>query len=161
MASCARADVPVRLEIAGDGPLRAELAASASAAGLGEVLRGALPHEQVRELFRRATVFCLPCVVASSGDRDGLPTSVLEAMALGVPVVTTDVNGLSETVIDGETGLTVPEHDPAALADALERVLGDPALAARLSDQARAHVEQGFSLEQSVKILRSLFPERG
>jgi glycosyltransferase involved in cell wall biosynthesis len=154
-------DVPVRLEIAGDGPLRAELAASASAAGLGEVLQGALPHEQVRELFRRASVFCLPCVVASSGDRDGLPTSVLEAMALGVPVVTTDVNGLSETVIDGETGLTVPEHDPAALADALERVLGDPGLAARLSDQARTHVEQGFSLEQSVKILRSLFPERG
>ena len=65
------------------------------------------------------------------------------------------------TVIDGETGLTVPEHDPAALADALARVLRDPGLAARLSDQARTHVEQGFSLEQSVKILRSLFPERG
>ncbi len=154
-------EVPVRLEIAGDGPLRAELAAAASAAGLGDVLRGALPHEQVRELFRRASVFCLPCVVASSGDRDGLPTSVLEAMALGVPVVTTDVNGLSETVIDGETGLSVPEHDPAALADALERVLGDPELATRLADQARAHVEQGFSLEQSVKVLRTLFPERG
>jgi glycosyltransferase involved in cell wall biosynthesis len=106
-------------------------------------------------------VFCLPCVVASSGDRDGLPTSVLEAMALGVPVVTTDVNGLTETVIDGETGLIVPEHDPAALSDALERILGDPALATGLSDNARVHVEQGFSLEASVKILRSLFPGRG
>ena len=82
-------------------------------------------------------------------------------MALGVPVVTTDVNGLTETVIDGETGLVVPEHDPAALADALERILQDPALATRLSEHARAHVEQGFSLEQSVKILRSLFPGRG
>jgi glycosyltransferase involved in cell wall biosynthesis len=153
--------VPVRLEIGGDGPLRAELAAAASTAGLGEVLLGALPHEQVRELFRRATVFCLPCVVASSGDRDGLPTSVLEAMALGVPVVTTDVNGLTETVIDGETGLVVPEHDPAALAHALERILGDPGLATRLSDQARAHVQQGFSLEQSVHTLRTLFPGRG
>jgi glycosyltransferase involved in cell wall biosynthesis len=151
----------VKLEIAGDGPLRTELAAAAASAGLGEVLRGALPHEQVRELFQRASVFCLPCVVASSGDRDGLPTSVLEAMALGVPVVTTDVNGLTETVIDGETGLIVPEHDPTALAAALERVLRDPVLATRLSDHARTHVEQGFSLEQSVKILRSLFPERG
>jgi colanic acid/amylovoran biosynthesis glycosyltransferase len=150
--------LPVRLEIAGDGPLREQLAAAAASAGLGEVLRGALPHEQVRDLFRRATVFCLPCVVASSGDRDGLPTSVLEAMALGVPVVTTDVNGLTETVIDGETGLVVPEHDPASLADALERVLGDPELAARLSAQARTHVQQGFSLEQSVQTLRSLFP---
>ena len=153
--------VPVKLEIAGDGPLRDGLAAAGSAAGLGDVLRGALPHEQVRELFRRATVFCLPCVVASSGDRDGLPTSVLEAMALGVPVVTTDVNGLTETVIDGETGLIVPEHDPAALSEALERILGDPALATGLSEKARVHVEQGFSLEQSVKILRSLFPGRG
>jgi glycosyltransferase involved in cell wall biosynthesis len=75
--------------------------------------------------------------------------------------VTTDVNGLTETVIDGQTGLTVPEHDPAALADALERVLGDPALATKLSEQGRVHVERGFSLEQSVKILRSLFPGRG
>jgi glycosyltransferase involved in cell wall biosynthesis len=150
--------VPVVLEIAGDGPLGPELASSAAAAGLGGVLRGALPHEQVRELYRRASVFCLPCVVASTGDRDGLPTSVLEAMALGVPVVTTDVNGLTETVIDGETGLTVPEHAPPALADALERVLGDPGFASRLARQARAHVQQGFSLERSVTTLRSLFP---
>ena len=153
--------VAVKLEIAGEGPLRSSLAAAAAAAGLGEVLRGALPHEQVRELFQRASVFCLPCVVAASGDRDGLPTSVLEAMALGVPVVTTDVNGLTETVIDGETGLIVPEHDPAALAAALQRVLADPELATRLSERARTHVEQGFSLEQNVKFLRSLFPERG
>jgi glycosyltransferase involved in cell wall biosynthesis len=76
-------------------------------------------------------------------------------------VVTTDVNGLTETVIDGETGLVVPEHDPAALAHALERILGDPGLATRLSDQARAHVQQGFSLEQSVHTLRTLFPGRG
>ena len=82
-------------------------------------------------------------------------------MALGVPVVTTDVNGLTETVIDGRTGLVVPERDPAALADALERVLGDPELASRLSRDARAHVAQGFSLERSVGILRSLFPARG
>jgi colanic acid/amylovoran biosynthesis glycosyltransferase len=152
--------VDVRLEIAGEGPLRPELERVAAAAGLENPLRGALPHEQVRDLFRRASVFCLPCVVASTGDRDGLPTSVLEAMALGVPVVTTDVNGLTETVIDGETGLVVPERDPPALADALQRVLGDPALAARLAAQARSHVEQGFSLEQSVRILRSLFPSR-
>ena len=153
--------VAVRLEIAGDGPLRPVLEAAARDAGIDDPLRGALPHEEVRELFRRASAFCLPCVVAASGDRDGLPTSVLEAMALGVPVVTTDVNGLTETVIDGRTGIVVPEHDPAALADALERVLGDPELASRLSREARAHVAQGFSLERSVGILRSLFPARG
>ena len=93
------------------------------------------------------------------GDRDGLPTSVLEAMAYGVPVVTTGVNGLPDVVIDGETGLVVPEHDPPALADALERVVTDPALAGRLAEHGRRHVEQSFSLERSVSLLRSLFPQ--
>jgi glycosyltransferase involved in cell wall biosynthesis len=84
---------------------------------------------------------------------------VLEAMAYGVPVVTTAVNGLPDVVIDGETGLVVPEHDPAALADALERVLGDPELALRLGEQGRQHVQESFSLERSVSLLRSLFPQ--
>jgi colanic acid/amylovoran biosynthesis glycosyltransferase len=148
----------VRLEIAGDGPLLEDLKASAAAADLDVVFHGALPHESVRALYERAFVFCLPCVVASTGDRDGLPTSVLEAMALGVPVVTTAVNGLGETVIDGVTGLTVPEHDPAALADVLERLVTEPELASRLAEAGRRHVEQGFTLERSVSILRSLFP---
>ncbi len=150
--------VSVCVEIAGDGPLRARLTARAAEVGADVVFHGSLPHEQVRELFERASAFCLPCVVASTGDRDGLPTSVLEAMALGVPVVTTGVNGLEETVIDGVTGLIVPEHDPPALADALARLLGDPELAAHLADAGRKHVEQGFTLERSAGILRSLFP---
>jgi glycosyltransferase involved in cell wall biosynthesis len=150
--------VPVRLEIAGDGPQREDLKSSAAAAGLDAAFHGAMPHEAVRALYERAFVFCLPCVVASTGDRDGLPTSVLEAMALGVPVVTTGVNGLGETVIDGMTGLTVPEHDPPALADALGRLLADAGLAARLAEAGRQHVERGFTLERSASILRSLFP---
>ncbi len=120
---------------------------------------GALPHEQVRALYRRATVFSLPCVIAASGDRDGLPTSVLEAMALGVPVVATAVNGLRELVIDGESGLVVPERDPAALAQALERALGDRRLAERLATRGRQLVEQRYSLTRSVADLRALFPE--
>jgi len=151
--------VPVRLEIVGDGPLLGQLESKAAASGLGATFHGALPHEEVRALFERASAFCLPCVVASTGDRDGLPTSVLEAMALGVPVVTTGVNGLNETVIDGVTGLIVPEHDPPALADTLARLLADPELASRLAEQGRRHVEEGFTLERSVTILRSLFPE--
>ncbi|MGH3034596.1 MAG: glycosyltransferase [Gaiellaceae bacterium] len=151
--------VPVRLEVAGDGPLLAELRSAAAGVGLADAFPGALPHEEVRTLYRRGAVFCLPCVVASTGDRDGLPTSVLEAMALGVPVVTTGVNGLPDAVIDGETGLVVPEHDPPALADALERLLTSPELAQRLAEQGRRHVERAFSLERSVSLLRSFFPQ--
>jgi colanic acid/amylovoran biosynthesis glycosyltransferase len=148
-----------RLLVVGDGPLRSELEAAAAQAGVNAVFHGALPNEDVLELYRRATVFCLPCVVAASGDRDGLPTSVLEAMALGLPVVTTPLNGLPEAVVHERTGLLVPEHDPAALAAALERLLGDANLRERLARHARLHVEERFSLARNVRMLRSLFPE--
>jgi colanic acid/amylovoran biosynthesis glycosyltransferase len=148
-----------RLEIVGDGPLRGQLEDAAARLGIDACFRGALPQEQVLELMRRAAVFCLPCVVAADGDRDGLPTSVLEAMALGVPVVTTGVNGLAEAVLHERTGLIVPERDPAALAASIERLLSDPELAARLSAEGRRHVERSYSLERSAALLRSHFLE--
>jgi colanic acid/amylovoran biosynthesis glycosyltransferase len=151
--------VPLRLELVGEGPLRGELEKAAARLGAPVSFPGALPNEQVLERYRRATAFCLPCVVAESGDRDGLPTSVLEAMALGLPVVTTSLNGLAEAVIHEQTGLVVPGHDPESLADALERLLKDPALRERLARNARAHVEEHFALDRSVALLRSLFPE--
>ena len=113
----------------------------------------------VLRLMEEAAVFCLPCVVARDGDRDGLPTSVLEAMALGVPVVTTAVSGLAEVVLHERTGLLVPQGDPSALADAIERLRSDYELRARLAAGARAHVERNFSLERSAELLRSMFPE--
>jgi colanic acid/amylovoran biosynthesis glycosyltransferase len=157
-AILARRSLPVRLELIGDGPLRTQLEALAAQVGAEVAFRGPLPREQVLKSYRRAAVFCLPCVVAPDGDRDGLPSAVLEAMALGVPVVTTDVNGLSEAVLDGETGLTVPQHAPTELADALTRVLSDRLLAARLAGAARRHVEGRFSRAQNAARLLSLFP---
>jgi colanic acid/amylovoran biosynthesis glycosyltransferase len=148
----------LRLEVVGSGPLHAELRAAAEQLDLRARFLGPLPQEQVLRRYRRASVYCLPCVVAGDGDRDGLPTSVLEAMALGVPVVATAVSGLSEAVIDGRTGLVVPQHDPEALAAAIERLLSDDALAARLAAAARRHVEDRFALECSAARLRELFP---
>jgi glycosyltransferase involved in cell wall biosynthesis len=155
----ARRGVPLRLDVVGDGPLRPQLEAAAADHGVRAVFHGALPNEQVLGLYRRATVYCLPCVVAASGDRDGLPTSVLEAMALGLPVVATSLNGLAEAVVHERTGVVVPGHDPEALADALKRLLGDPELRGDLARAARRHVEERFALERSVELLRSLFPE--
>jgi colanic acid/amylovoran biosynthesis glycosyltransferase len=150
--------VRLRLEIVGEGPLRSALEETAERAGAPVTFHGGLPHEQVLDLYRRAAVFCLPCVVASTGDRDGLPTAVLEAMALGVPVVTTAVSGLGELVVHERTGLVVPQRDPVALADALGRLLADGDLAERLALEGRRLIESSFSLEQSVTSLRSLFP---
>jgi glycosyltransferase involved in cell wall biosynthesis len=154
-----RRGVSVRLEVVGDGPLRPQLEAATARDGVPAVFHGSLPNEQVLGLYRRATVYCLPCVVASSGDRDGLPTSVLEAMALGLPVVATALNGLAEAVVHERTGIVVPGHEPDALADALERVVGDGGLRSRLAREARRHVEERFALERSVELLRELFPE--
>jgi glycosyltransferase involved in cell wall biosynthesis len=148
-----------RLEVVGDGPLRDQLEGASARLGIDARFRGALPQEQVLRLMEQAAVFCLPCVVARDGDRDGLPTSVLEAMALGVPVVTTAVSGLAEVVLHERTGLIVPERDPSALADAIVRLRSDYELRARLAAGARTHVERNFSLERSVALLRSMFPE--
>jgi colanic acid/amylovoran biosynthesis glycosyltransferase len=151
--------VRLRLEIVGEGPLRGTLQETAARSRARVTFHGALPHEQVLDLYQRAAVFCLPCVVASTGDRDGLPTAVLEAMALGVPVVTTAVSGLGELVVHERTGLVVPERDPVAVADALGRVLSNRALADCLAAEGRRLVERSFSLERSVTSLRVLFPE--
>jgi glycosyltransferase involved in cell wall biosynthesis len=152
-------DPGVRLEVVGAGPLRERLEALSNCLELNAHFHGALPQEQVLEVYGRASVYCLPCVVAANGDRDALPTSLLEAMALGVPVVTTPVNGVPEAVVHERTGLLVPQHDPEALAAAIERLLTDHELATRLATAARRHVEMGFSLERSAARLRELFAE--
>jgi colanic acid/amylovoran biosynthesis glycosyltransferase len=148
-----------RLLVVGDGPLRDELEELAARSSAPATFAGVMRHEEVLDLYRRAALFCLPSVVAATGDRDGLPTSVLEAMALGVPVVTTGVNGLGELVVHERTGLVVPQHEPLALAEALGRLLAEPDLAERLALESRVLVERSFSLERSVSVLRSLVPE--
>lgn len=160
VAACSRLageGLAVRLHVAGDGPLRSSLQRAAGRGGLEATFHGSLAREDVLSLYQRAAVFALPCVVTDTGDRDGLPTAVLEAMASGVPVVTTAVNGLVDVVRDGCTGLVVPEHDPATLAAAIRRLLTDPELGERLGYAARRHVQAHHSVERSVSLLRSRF----
>lgn len=138
--------VDFHLDLVGTGPLEADLAARIDALGLGAVVRmtGALPQDRVRRIVGSAAAFAAPCVVGDDGNRDGLPTVLLEAMALGTPCVGTPVTGIPEVVRDGVTGLLVPEHDPAALADALARLLDGPDLRLSLAKAARDLVEVDF-----------------
>jgi colanic acid/amylovoran biosynthesis glycosyltransferase len=154
-----RADgVPFRCLIVGKGELARDLRELVSTLGLEQdvELAGALPREQLVELFSRASVLAAPCVIGSDGNRDGLPTVVTEAMALKVPVVATPVTGIPELVVDGRTGLLVAERDAKALAAAIRRLLEDPTTAGRLAEAGRERVERNFDLRENVRQLRML-----
>jgi len=119
----------MNLVVAGDGPLRARV----------PVARGFVPNDELQALYARAAV------VACPSRREGFGVACLEAMSHGRPVVATDVGGLRDLVVDGETGLVVPTRDPAALRTALERLLGDPELRRRLGAAGRQRAQERFS----------------
>ncbi len=150
----------VELDLVGRGELHDALRKRAAQLGLGGHVRfhGGLTEPAVAELLARAHVFVLPSiVVARSGFQEGIPVSLMEAMAVGVPVVTTRISGIPELVRDGETGLLVAPEDPAALAAAMQRVIAEPvpALRARL-DAARALVEASFDVRASGSTMGAL-----
>src|SRR5690606_12661002 len=117
--------VDFNCRIVGTGELEAELREQIARLGVEQhiELTGPRPQREVIDLIQNAAVFAAPCVNGSDGNRDGLPTVLLESMALGTPAVSTDVTGIPEILRDGETGLMVPQHDAHALATALERLL--------------------------------------
>lgn len=150
---------PARCVIVGEGEERPALERQIADAQLGDAVQllGAMPPHEVAAVVGGASAFALPCVVAPDGDRDGLPTVLLEAMALGTPVVSTDVAGIPELVLHGRTGLLVPEAAPLRLAEALAHLLEDGALRARLSASARERMGAEFDLETNVGRLRGAF----
>lgn len=149
-------------EIIGDGPQRADLEQRIEDRGLtGKVqLAGALPRPNVITALQSAAVSALPCIVADDGDRDGLPTVLVEAMALGTPCVSTDVTGIPEVVKHGTTGLCIEQRNPEALAEALGLVLENPAMRERLASQARAMIERDFDVDHNAAYLRNFFSAR-
>jgi glycosyltransferase involved in cell wall biosynthesis len=145
--------------IIGAGPLKAELLAQTDRLGLQArvVLLGPLPQSQVIQEIQQAALAAVPCVVSRDGDRDGLPNVIQEALALGTPVVSTDVTGIPEVVRDGETGLVVPQHDPPALAAAIERLLLDPGLRVRLASAGRRLMDAEFDIHRNTERRREIF----
>ncbi|MHC4415973.1 MAG: glycosyltransferase family 4 protein [Planctomycetota bacterium] len=148
-----------RCEIIGEGVLKPELAERISDLGVADFVQmlGARPRGEVNERMREAAVLAAPCVVSSNGNRDGLPTVLVEAMALGTPCVSTTVTGIPEVVRKGDTGLIAAQHDPPSLADALEQLLDDRSLGCRLAANARRLVEAEFDLHRNTAAIREIF----
>ncbi|MCL6607006.1 MAG: glycosyltransferase family 4 protein [Geminicoccaceae bacterium] len=138
-----------RFDHVGSGPLLDTLRERADQLGLARRItwHGAQPQPRVIELMQAADLFALPARIAADGDRDGLPNVLLEAMATGLPVLSTPVSAIPEAVEDGRTGLLVPPDDPAALAAAIERLARDPLLRQHLGGAGRETVLARFTDE--------------
>jgi glycosyltransferase involved in cell wall biosynthesis len=149
----------MRCRVVGTGPLLGELRAQSKRLDIEDRIEFVGPRPQnevVREIYQ-AAVLAAPCVVSPDGDRDGLPNVIQEALALGTPVVSTDVTGIPEVVRHDVTGLQVPQNDPAALAAALERLLTNPDSRVRLATTARQLIEREFDIQRNTEQRRAIF----
>ena len=146
--------------IVGEGPLESELRAQIQALRLSDQveLTGPLPMpEIIRRLTEETQVFALACATESDGGMDNLPTVLMEAMAAGLPCVSTRLAGVPEMVLHEKTGLLAEERQPEELARHLARLLGDPALCETLGSAGREHARAHFAqAETSRHLLRTL-----
>jgi glycosyltransferase involved in cell wall biosynthesis len=151
MAEAVRAEPGIHLEIAGDGPLRSELEQLAKNLGLDRHVRFLGEVRDIAALLSRASLFVLP------SNSEGISLTLLEAMARGLPIVTTKVGGNVEVVIHGETGLLVPPASPPALAGAILKILGDSSKSQLMGRAGRRRVEAFFDIRQVVAQYEKLY----
>jgi glycosyltransferase involved in cell wall biosynthesis len=151
----------LRLVIIGDGPLRGRLENLARQSGAADriMFMGALPHAQVLDEMRRAAVLAVPSIRTASGRVEGLGMVTLEAAALGIPAVGSKLGGITETILDEETGFLVPERDPAALAARLGELLDNETMRRRMGATARLRVAQTFDIVRQTAVLEALYDE--
>ena len=154
--------VRFRAVIGGDGEEMGLVRSQIEAYGLADLidLPGFILQEEIRDYFNEAALFVLPCVVAPDGDVDGIPVTLMEVMAIGVPVISTAVSGIPELIEDGCEGLIVLQKSADQLADALERLLADPAYGVELGKNGRHKIESRFNLNQNAAQLAALFEEK-
>ncbi len=147
--------------IVGEGQKRPALEQQIARLGLKDlvILCGALDQEEVIQQYEQAAVFTLPVVMAKDGDRDGIPNVLLEAMAMETPVVSTRHQAITELIDDEVNGLLVPPGDAPALADALQRILAEPALAGSLRRAGRQTVLENFDPVKNARQLVEAFLE--
>ena len=128
------------------------------------IFTGKLSPEALANEYRTANVFTLPAIVDSKGDTEGLGVVLIEAMELGLPIVASNVGGIPDVVVDGESGILVPEKDPVALADAFKCLEADPTLIQKLLAGARKRIDKCFTwdgiIERQVEVYKKVVDSR-
>ncbi|MFH0785249.1 MAG: glycosyltransferase family 4 protein [Pseudomonadota bacterium] len=150
------------LTLAGDGPRRLQLKYWTYRLGLKNHISypGFIAHDRISAFFRSSDIFIMPSVVHKSGDRDGMPTVIMEALLHRLPVISTNVCGIPEVIINNETGLLVWEKDPLALADAIRKMTNNRSLALEMAEKGRKLVLEKFDPATNHGRLFNLFVEK-
>ncbi len=153
------ATLQAELRIIGDGPMKGEIKQLISRLGLKKKVKlfGSLLHSDVLDQMRQADIFLLPSVTAENGDREGLPVSILEAQATGLPVISTHHTGIPEGIIDGQTGYIVHEKDIDAIASRLELLIKNPDLRIKMGKKGRDFIKSNFNIIEEIEKLEIIF----
>ncbi len=151
--------VEFQLDLVGEGPCRAEVEQHIDEANLGDrvIMHGAQPRDVVRRMMSDADIMCLPSVPTAQGKREGIPVVLMEAMASGLPVLSSRLSGIPELVDDGISGMLVEPRDSAGIAAALEHLSKDADLRVRMGAGGREKIEAHFNLQQNAERLAGLF----
>ena len=151
--------VPFRCVVVGGGPQYDEVVVKVKEDALTDVvqLTGPLFQDALKPYLAQADIFVLPCITARDGDMDGVPVSLMEAMAMEIATVSTRVSGIPELILDGETGLLVEEKDAVALADALQTLIENPEQRVTLGKKGRQHIVDNFNVDTNAAHLAALF----
>jgi colanic acid/amylovoran biosynthesis glycosyltransferase len=162
IAACARLreqQINFRCRIVGDGLLRQELADLIRALDLEQHVQlvGAVQAVEIKAFYDHADLFVLPCVVEADGDRDGIPNVIAEAMAMELPVVSTDISGIPELVLHEETGILIPQNDVEALTAAMLRLLKDERLRRHFGQAGRRRVKEIFDSQKCLEELHAFY----
>ena len=155
--------IAFRCTIGGNGPQEADIRQRIAQHGLEQqvLLTGnALTQEELPGFLQSADIYALPCIWAKDGDVDGLPQMLMEAMACGVPAVSTDLVGIPDLIVNGKTGLLVKPNDAEELADALQDLIQHPHKGRAMAEAGRAIVLQKFEINQALKPLVALFQKQ-
>ncbi len=144
--------------IIGDGPEKSKYEQLIEELQIPDIhFSGFLPQDEVKEQLQASGVFVLPSIVDSDGLGDVLPNGVKEAMAMKIPVITSDIRGIDELVIDGVHGITVPPGNPEALADAIQDIICQPEIAKKMGEAGRKKIEMDFNLITEVGKIEKIF----